>query len=292
MPAYVTRPESEIISNIKATIMDRIHMGGTFLMQTPQVTVAGVPVAIQLSPKAAGKLDKIVQAVRTAQGVAEIVKNPMGLVQDVLNTAIGTVSGQLGDAIAGGKFTELQENLLNNALNFATTKAYDFASHTDLLSGKTSSADPTIPDFNKLQTTGDSLVNLVADETPHTFLANTASALYSETKVNDISDNMKVEISAKFERINQLDPISDAAEINTLVNEIADILNGHGNTLNDIITTDRHNFNEAGNTLVAQQVVTSLAEQYSNTSSMSYVLLNKVGTEETVNSFNTLITTE
>lgn len=47
MPAYVTFPVAQIISELRSSVMDKLHMGGTYLQQAPKVTIGGLQVAIR-----------------------------------------------------------------------------------------------------------------------------------------------------------------------------------------------------------------------------------------------------
>lgn len=117
MAAFVTFPEATIISELRSTVMDRIHMGGTFLQQAPKVTINGLPVAIRqgglgnLGSSLTGSLG----ALGGISGLAGLATQIAGLQQlsnlsqlgDIKSLA-GNLSG-LGDSLGG--LGDLTKNL-------------------------------------------------------------------------------------------------------------------------------------------------------------------------------------
>jgi hypothetical protein len=291
--AFVTKPEAFSISELKSTIMDRLHMGGSFLQQSPTVTVGGMPVAIKQGGSLGSlgsALSDVTAAVQAAGDIASLVQNPMSLVESAVGGAVSSVSGQLSGIT--GQLTGGQLSDLTSALNSANSALSDFQAHTANLSGLASSVSDTIPDFNKLTNLGTSVTALGAD-TRDGFITNTASALFSEVKMNNVKDALNVTISNKINLIAQQDKNTPegSAAIASYVTDISNLLNTQTNVMSDIVTTDTHNFNESGNTLTASSAVTGLAEQYANTESVSYTLLSRVGKDTTLSAFNTAIET-
>jgi hypothetical protein len=117
MAAFITFPEATIISELRSTIMDRIHMGGTFLQQAPKVTINGLPVAIKqggigsLGSSLTGSLG----ALGGLSGLAGLANQIAGL-QELSNLSqladikslAGNLSG-LGDSLGG--LGDLTKNL-------------------------------------------------------------------------------------------------------------------------------------------------------------------------------------
>lgn len=117
MVAFVTFPEATIISELRSTVMDRIHMGGTFLQQAPKVTINGLPVAIRqgglgnLGSSLTGSLG----ALGGLSGLAGLANQLAGL-QELSNLSqladikslAGNLSG-LGDSLGG--LSDLTQNL-------------------------------------------------------------------------------------------------------------------------------------------------------------------------------------
>ena len=291
--AFVTKPEAFTISELKSTIMDRLHMGGSFLQQSPTVTIGGMPVAIKQGGSLGslgGALSAVSQAVQAAGDIAALVQNPMGLAQDLVGSALSTVSGQLSGVT--GQLTGGQLSSLTSSLGSVSTALSDFQSHTACLSGLASSISDTIPDFKKISDLGTNITSLGSD-TRDGFVQNTASALFADNKLNNIKDNLNVVVSDKLGLIARQNANTTAGQtaISSYVTDISNLLNTHTSTMNTIVTNDTHNFNESGNNLTASTSVIGLAEQYANTDSVSYSLLSRVGKDTTISAFNTAIET-
>jgi hypothetical protein len=291
--AFVTKPEAFSISEIKSTIMDRIHMGGSFLQQSPTVTVGGMPVAIKQGGSLGSlgsALSDVTAAVQAAGDIAGLMQNPMSLVEGAVSSAVSSVSSQISGM--SGQLTAGQISSLSSTMSGLNTSFSSFQAHTSNLSGLASSISDTIPDFKKLTDLGNNLTNL-GSATRDNFVQNAASALYSDVKMNDIKDTLNVTVSEKIRLIKGQDANTVAGQtaISSYVTEITNLLNTQKNTMTNIVTSDTNYFNESGNTLTASTSVIGLADQYANTDSVSYTLLSRVGKSSTLSSFNTAIQT-
>jgi hypothetical protein len=292
MPAYVTKPEAFSISEIKSTIMDRLHMGGSFLQQVPTVTVGGLPVAIKQGGSLGSlgsALSDVTAAVQAAGDIAVLVQNPMAAVETALSSSIGAISSEISGV--SGKLTGGQLSALTSAIGSMGTTLGEFQAHTSNLSGLSSAISDVVPDFSKITDLGNNLVALGSD-TRDNFVQNTATALFSDRQLTDIKDSLDVTVKNKLEQIKSLDSmtVEGQAAIATLVTDITTLLNSQTNTIDEIVVTDTHNYNESGNNLTASTSVTGLAEQFSDENSVSYTLLNRVGKESTLSAFNSAIT--
>ena len=150
--------------------------------------------------------------------------------------------------------------------------------------------DDTIPDFNKIKELGESVTSF-GNDTRDGFVSNTASALFSDTKLNNVKDTLDINVLDKISQIKNQD--ANTAEGQTAivgyVTEITNLLNTSNNDMSTVITTDTHNFNEAGNNLTASITVNSLAEDFANVDGVSYALLNRIGKTSTISAFNSAI---
>ena len=284
--AFVTKAEAYVISELKSTIMDRLHMGGSFLQQVPTVTIGGLPVAIKEggipTPAGLGGLADVASAIQSS-GLSSLVSNPMGALQGALGDSISGLSSQLGSLtsqLTGGQLSDI-----TSALGNMSSSLSDFTSHTDLLSGVTSSLSETVPDLKKLMDTGNTLKSLT-NEASSDFIQNTASSLFADQHLGDIKEELNVTVMNKMKQIAKLDANTDAAQINTLVEEIKETVQSHANTLQDYVTNDVHNFNEAGNNLTASAQALSMAANFADTTSASYLLLNRVGGDTLMTGLN------
>lgn len=288
--AFVTKPEAFSISELKSTIMDRLHMGGSFLQQAQTVTIGGLPVAIKEGGLGSlgSALSDVTAAVQAAGDIASLVQNPMSLVESAVSSAVSSVGSQISGMT--GQLTAGQISTLSSTMSTLNTSFSNFQAHTSNLSGLASSITDTVPDFKKLSDLGNNLTSLGADSRD-AFIQNTASALFSDVKMNDVKDKLNVSVSEKIQLIKQqnANTLAGQTAISTYVTEITNLLNTQKNVMSDIVTTDTHNFNESGNTLTASTSVIGLAEQYANTDSVSYTLLSRVGKDSTLSAFSTAI---
>jgi hypothetical protein len=288
---FVTKAEAFVISELKSTVMDRLHMGGSFLQQVPTVTVGGLPVAIKQAggnlAAAAGQLGSAISAVQAAGGaLTDLVQNPMGALTSAVGGQVTELTSKLGDITS--KLDISQQSAISGALGTLTSAIGTFNNHANNLSGITSAVSDTVPDLKKLMDSGNTLKSL-AGQSAESFIANTASALYSDKHINSINDSLQYTIAAKMNQIKKLDANTDAAQIATLVTEISDTINNHANSVTDIVDSDIHNYNEASNNITATSTVMSMASQYADTESISYALMNRVGKSDTLTAFNSAI---
>jgi len=284
---FVTKAEAYIISELKSTIMDRLHMGGSFLQQIPTVTIGGLPVAIKQGGLGAigGQLGGVISQVQAAAGaITAITQNPMSLVEGAINSQISGLSSQI--TAVTGKLSGGQLSALTNGITGIQNALTDFQAHTQLLSGQATSISDTIPDFNKLKDAGSNLGGLTG-ESPSSFIQNTASALFSDTKLTNISNSLQYVVGQKLDQISRLDSVTDAAQITTLVGDCQLLINNHANTMNAVVDSDTHAFNEASNTLTSATTVVGMASQFTDTSSVGYALFSRIGTASAKTAFNT-----
>jgi len=295
----LTEAKAKIIAKIEAKILDKINdaktNGGTFLQQVSTVTIGGRPVAAQIGglgggfSSLSGALSTVTAAVQAAGDIAALVQNPMSLVEGAVGSAISAVSGQ-ASAIAG-QLTAGQISNLSSAISGISSTLSDFQAHTANLSGLASAVGDAVPDFNKIKELGESVTSF-GNDTRDGFIANTASALFSDTKLSDVKDTLNVSVLSRMDLIRRQDANTAAGQtaIATYVTEITNLLNSSNTIMDTIVTSDTHNFNESGNNLTASTTVNGLAEDYSDTNSVSYTLLSRVGKESTISAFNSAIT--
>jgi len=146
--AYVTFPVAQIISELRSTIMDRLHMGGSFLQQAPKVTIGGLPVAIRQ-----GGLGSLGAALTGSLGALgglsglTALAGQLGSLQELANlpgigdlkSLAGGLSG-LGDSL--GNIGELAGNLGNiGALSSVMSEAVGKLSDISQLGGLSNIAD-------------------------------------------------------------------------------------------------------------------------------------------------------
>lgn len=296
----LTEAQAKIIAKIEAKILDKINdaktNGGTFLKQVPTVTIGGSPVAARIGglggglSSLSGALSAVTSAVQAAGSIASLVQNPMSLVQGAVGDAISSVTSQ-ASAISGQlSFNPSLGSSLTSAISGISSTLNDFQAHTANLSGLASAVGDNIPDFNKIKELGES-VTAFGNDTRDNFISSTASALFSDTKLNDIKDSLNISVLNKMNLINREDPGTSEgqAAITSHVNEILSLLNTSNTTMDTIVTTDTHNFNESSNNLTASTSVNALAEDFADTNSVSYALMNRVGKDSTISAFNTAI---
>lgn len=294
----LTEAQARVIAKIEAKILDKINdaktNGGTFLKQVKTVTISGSPVAARVGglggglSSLSGALGSITSAVQAAGSIASLVQNPMSAIEGAVGSAISAVSSQ-ASAIAG-QLTAGQISQISGAISGITSTLNDFQAHTANLSGVASALGDSIPDFNKIKELGES-VTAFGNDTQDGFVSNTASALFSDNKLDNIKDTLNATVVSKMEFIKTLDANTAAGQtaISSQVTEILNLLNTSNTTMDTIVTTDTHNFNEASNNLTASTSVNSLAEEFSDTTSVSYTLLNRVGKNSTISAFNSAI---
>lgn len=294
----ISEARAKIIAKIEAKILDKINdaktNGGTFLQQVSTVTIGGRPVAAQIGglgggfSSLSGALSSVTAAVQAAGDIAALVQNPMALAESAVGSAISSVSGE-ASAIAG-KLTGGQISQLSGAISGISSTLSDFQAHTSNLSGLSSAISDAVPDFNKIKELGESVTSF-GNDTRDGFIGNTASALFSETKLNDVKDTLNVTVLSKMDLIKRQDegtPEGQAA-IAGYVTEIVNLLNTSNTAMDTIVVADTNNFNETSNNLTASTTVNSLAEDFANTDSVSYTLLSRVGKTSTITAFNTAI---
>jgi len=294
----LTAAAAKIIARIEAKILDKINdaktNGGTFLQQVPTVTIGGKPVAARIGglgggfSSLSGALSAVTAAVQAAGDIASLVQNPMSLVEGAVGGAISAVSGQ-ASAIAG-QLTGGQISNLTSAISGISNTLSDFQAHTANLSGIASAVGDAVPDFNKIKELGES-ITAFGDQSQDEFLASTTSALFSETKLNDVKDTLNINVLNRMDLIKRQDANTVAGQtaISGYVTEILNLLNTSNTTMDTIVTSDTHNFNESGNNTTASTSVMTLAEDFADTNSVSYKLLSRVGKESTITAFNTAI---
>lgn len=295
----LTAAAAKILARIEAKILDKINdaatNGGSFLQQVPTVTIGGKPVAARIGGLGGGfsslssALSTVTAVVQAAGDIAALVQNPMSLVEGAVGSAISAVSGQ-ASAIAG-QLTGGQISQLSSAISGISGTLSDFQAHTSNLSGLSSAISDAVPDFNKIKDLGQT-ITAFGNDTRDGFISNTASALFSETKLNDVKDTLNVQVLNKMDLIKRQDANTAAGQtaIANYVTEITNLLNSSNTAMDTIVVADTNNFNETSNNLTASTTVNSLAEDYANTDSVSYTLLSRVGKTSTLSAFNSAIT--
>ena len=291
---------AKIIAQIEAKILDKINdaktNGGTFLQQSSTVTVGGLPVAIREGRggglnlgSLAGQLQSVISQVQQAGDIASLMKNPMSAIEGAVSSAISAASGKIAGDLAG-QITGGQISNLTTKINSLTNAMNTFEAHTSNLSGLSSAVGDSIPDFNKIKSVGE--MSQAFGSGVSEFIANTASALKSENILNNVKDTLNVTVQNKMNEILRLDAntVSGQTAIAAIVLDIETLLNTQANTLNEIVNSDTHNFNEVSNNITATQNVIGLAEQLNDKSSVSYELLVGAGIakESTISTFNSV----
>ena len=230
----LSEARAKIIAQIEAKILDKINdaktNGGSFLDQAQTVTVGGQPVAIKEGGlggalgKLTSTLDKVISVVQTAGDIAALVQNPMGLVQELADVAIGGVTDKLtavADKLTGGQLSQLQ-----NSLGNLGDKLDELQAHTSNLSGLSSAISDTAADFRKIQNLGETLRGMGTEKVSD-FINSTASALKSQTQINDVEQKLSVVVQNKLNEISLLDNMSASGQtaISALVTDIDTLLN-------------------------------------------------------------------
>lgn len=295
----ISEAAARAIARIEAKILDKINdmktNGGTFLQQTPKVTVGGQPVAIRIGglgtlDEIGAALDQVTQAVQLAGDIANLVQNPMSLVEGLADAAVGDLGTKLTDVanqVTGGEYSQL-----TSAVSDFNNKLTDFKAHTSNLSGLSSAISDTVPDFKKITDLGET-VKALGSQSVSGFIGNTASALASQSTISNINDTFNITVQSKLDQILRLDANTVAGQtaISTLVTDVTNILNNKANVVDDIITTDTHNFNEAGNNTTAAASVLTLAQEYNDTQSVTYALMVNLGVakDSTITAFDDAI---
>lgn len=294
----ISEAKAKIIARIEAKILDKINdaktNGGTFLQQVPTVTIGGRPVAAQIGglgggfSSLSGALSGVTSVVQAAGDIAALVQNPMAAIESAVGGALSDVTSQVSGL--SGQLTGGQLSQLTGAISGISGTLSEFQAHTANLSGVASAIDDAVPDFNKIKELGESVTSF-GNETREGFIANTASALFSETQLNDVKETLNISVQNKLELIKLQD--ANTAEGQTAiagyVTDITNLLNSSNTLIDTIVVTDTNNFNETSNNLTASTTVNSLAEDYSDTNSVSYTLLNRVGKKGTLTAFNSAI---
>jgi hypothetical protein len=232
-----------------------------------------------------------VSVVQQAGDIASLVQNPMSLVQGAVSIAISDVTGKLDGALSS-QLTGGQLSSLTTKISSLSTALSDFEAHTSNLSGLSSAISDTVPDFKKITEIGESVRGFGSDSVSG-FISNTASALNSGTELNNVKDTLGVTVQQKMDLILRQDAntVSGQTAIAAIVTDIETLLNNQANVLTGIVTFDTNNFNDASNNVTASQDVLGLAEQFSDTESVSYALLVNTGVakDSTVSAFDTAI---
>ena len=229
----ITEAAAKIIARIEAKILDKINdmatNGGTFLQQSPTVTVSGLPVAIRVGgvgglESLGNALSAVTSVVQAAGDIASLVQNPMALLESAVTTAISGVSTELSSA--AGQLTGGQLSNLNGIVSNFNTALSNFQAHTSNLSGLSSAINDTVGDFKKITDLGNTITALGSD-TRDKFIQNTASALFSDSKLNDIKDTLNVTILNQINLIKQQDANTAAGQtaITNYVTQISNLLN-------------------------------------------------------------------
>lgn len=298
----LTAAAAKAIARIEAKILDKINdmktNGGSFLQQSKQVTVAGQPVAIRQGGlggalgKVGSALNAVTAIVQQAGDITALVQNPMALVESAVGGAISEVTGKINVLDVAGKLTGGQLSSIVSTVSNLNDKLAAFQAHTASLSGLASSIDDNIPDFKKITDLGNTIQQL-GDTSVQDVVNSTASALKSQGLLSDIKDKMNIQIQSSMDRILQLDPVTDAAEISSILSDIDSELNNYATEIDSVVTSDTNNFVDYNSNLTATQDVLDLATEYNNPDSTSYAMLVSLGVakQSTIQSLNSALTT-
>ena len=298
----LTAAAAKAIARIEAKILDKINdmktNGGSFLQQSKQVTVAGQPVAIRQGGlggalgKVGSALNAVTAIVQQAGDIAALVQNPMALVESAVGGAISEVTGKINVLDVAGKLTGGQLSSIVSTVTNLNNKLAAFQAHTASLSGLASSIDDNIPDFKKITDLGNTIQQL-GNTSVQDVVNSTASALKSQGLLSDIKDKMNIQIQSSMDRILQLDPVTDAAEISSILSDIDSELNNYATEIDSVVTSDTNNFVDYNSNLTATQDVLDLATEYNNPDSTSYAMLVSLGVakQSTIQSLDSALTT-
>jgi hypothetical protein len=147
--AFITAIQAQIISELRATVMDRLHMGGSFLQQAPTVTIGGLKVATKQ-----GGLGALGSSLGGALGALGGLSGLAGLATQISSLSSLANLAQIGDLKAlAGNLTGLGDSL--GGLGDITKNLGDLTKMTSLLSD----VIPLIDDVSKL---GD-FQNMISD---------------------------------------------------------------------------------------------------------------------------------
>ena len=260
--AYVTFPVAQIISELRSTIMDRLHMGGSFLQQAPKVTIGGLPVAIRQ-----GGLGSLGAALTGSLGALgglsglTALAGQLGSLQELANlpgigdlkSLAGGLSG-LGDSL--GNIGELAGNLgnigaLSSVMSEAVGKLGDISqlgelSHIadslgglDALKDQLSQVASQSLNLSSLNSLTDKITTGGISELLQNPIAGNITDMVSKVdSLGNLSSGLLSEISSKINSVSPGLSSTLNAAINTTLRGAITTIEDHTNVLSGIVDKD------------------------------------------------------
>jgi hypothetical protein len=265
--AYVTFPVAQIISELRSTIMDRLHMGGSFLQQAPKVTIGGLPVAIRqgglgsLGAALTGSLGALgglsgLTALAGQLGNLKELANLPGIGD--LKSLAGGLSG-LGDSL--GNIGELAGNLgnigaLSSVMSEAVGKLGDISqlgelSHIadslgglDALKDQLSQVASQSLNLSSLNSLTDKITTGGISELLQNPIAGHITDMVSKVdSLGNLSSGLLSEISSKIDSVSPGLSSTLNGAINTTLRGAISTIEDHSNVLSGIVDkSDTHPF--------------------------------------------------
>lgn len=264
--AFVTVPVAQIISEIRSTIMDRIHMGGTFLQQAPTVTIGGLPVAIRKGGLGAlgSALGGALGPLGGLSGLASIASQISAL-KDLANlpgigdlkSLAGELSG-LGDAL--GDLSSLTSNLdlvktLSSSLGDALGSISDISQLGDLSSlaeglggldalkdqiSQVKDFSSQLSDLNKL--TDGITTSGISELLQNPVLDKLNDVVSNVDSLGNLSSGLISDVSSVIDSVSPgLSSILNSA-VNTTLRDSISAIETHTNTLSGVAEKTESNF--------------------------------------------------
>jgi len=265
--AYVTFPVAQIISELRSTIMDRLHMGGSFLQQAPKVTIGGLPVAIRQ-----GGLGSLGAALTGSLGALgglsglTALAGQLGSLQELANlpgigdlkSLAGGLSG-LGDSL--GNIGELAGNLgnigaLSSVMSEAVGKLSDISQlgelsniadnlgGLDALKDQLSQVASQSLNLSSLNSLTDKITTGGISELLQNPIAGNITDMVSKVdSLGNLSSGLLSEISSKINSVSPGLSSTLNAAINTTLRGAITTIEDHTNVLSGIVDkNDTHPF--------------------------------------------------
>jgi hypothetical protein len=265
--AFVTFPQAQIVSELRSTIMDRLHMGGSFLQQAKKVTIGGLPVAIKQAGLAnlGSALTGSLGALGGLSGLTSLA-GQLGSLKELANLpGIGDLKslagnlGGLGDSLGG--LGDLAGNLgnigaLSSVMSEAVGKLGDISqlgelSHiADSLGGLDALKDQLTQvasqslNLSSLNSLTDKITSGGISELLQNPIGSHISDMTSKIdSLGNLSSGLLSEISSKIEAVSPGLSATLNGAINTTLRGAVTTIEGHSNVLSGIVDkNDTHPF--------------------------------------------------
>lgn len=247
MAAFVTFPEATIISEIRSTIMDRIHMGGTFLQQAPKVTIGGLPVAMRLGGlgNLGSALNGSLSLLGGLSGLAGLA-NQIAALQQLSNLSqladiqslAGNLSG-LGDSLGG--LSDLTSNL--NDITSLSSMLSDVVGNITEVSalGSFSSVVESLGGIDGLKDQLTQISGLSKN-------LNSLNQLTDGINTNGVSELLQNPVSSQltssFSKINEIGTVGGSGLLNTVSSKLDTVSPGLSSTINNSMVNLNTSFNK------------------------------------------------